>query len=94
MCVVSSGAVGLAHAGQDLEGPLVSDAVEDVDPVLASGQDSLVPHVGEMLRGDRRGGAAGLATSQWIGIFMIAAGTAMFVWTRRSRSLARYTPPA
>jgi phosphatidylglycerol:prolipoprotein diacylglycerol transferase len=48
----------------------------------------------EMLRGDRRGAAAGLATSQWIGIFMIAAGTALFLWTRRRGERSTYTPQA
>ena len=48
----------------------------------------------ETLRGDRRGAAAGLATSQWIGLVLIVLGTAMFFWTRKRGRLETYQPPA
>ena len=46
----------------------------------------------ETLRGDRRGAAAGLATSQWIGIGMIATGIALYFWARRRGTLETYEP--
>ena len=50
--------------------------------------------VWEIFRGDRRGAAAGLATSQWIGIGMIVAGSALYLWTRRRGKLSKYAPAA
>ncbi len=44
----------------------------------------------EFLRGDPRGGALGLATSQWIGLAMALAGA--FLWARLSRRPAAAAP--
>jgi hypothetical protein len=47
------GGIGTADTGEDLERPLVTDAVQHVHTVLASVQNPLVPHVRQMLGRDR-----------------------------------------
>lgn len=47
----------------------------------------------EFLRDDRRGSWYGLATSQWIGIGMVVAGIALWLWTRRRGTLLTYVAP-
>jgi len=45
----------------------------------------------EFLRDDPRGGAAGFATSQWIGLAMLATGVLIF-WMRWGRGVTQATP--
>lgn len=44
----------------------------------------------EFLRDDPRGGWLGLATSQWIGLVMVAVGVAVYVWSGRRGRLELY----
>jgi phosphatidylglycerol:prolipoprotein diacylglycerol transferase len=46
----------------------------------------------EFLRDDRRGSWIGLATSQWIGLAMIAGGVILWAWASRRNRLERYEP--
>lgn len=46
----------------------------------------------EFLRDDRRGSWMGLATSQWIGLAMIATGAILWVWASKRKRLERYEP--
>lgn len=47
----------------------------------------------EFLRDDRRGSWLGLATSQWIGLAMVAGGAILWAWASKRRRLERYAPP-
>ena len=46
----------------------------------------------EFLRNDPRGARWGLATSQWIGLVMVAVGVALYLWSARRGTLERYEP--
>jgi phosphatidylglycerol:prolipoprotein diacylglycerol transferase len=47
----------------------------------------------EFLRGDPRGAWLGLATSQWIGLVMVAVGAALYVRSARRGALGRHEEP-